>query len=77
MAFTRLTILLKLLGMKMRPGQAPMRPMRLTTPKIARGRRGYGRKDRRWERHLIRPGFKGRLGVMTDHGLMLGEEAGV
>lgn len=60
MAFTRLNILLKLLGMKMRPGQAPMGPMRLTTPKIACGRRGYGRKDRSWELHLIKPGFKGR-----------------
>lgn len=60
MAFTRLNILLKLLGMKTRPGQAPMGPMRLTTPKIARGKRGYGRKDRSWELHLIRPGFKGQ-----------------
>lgn len=46
MAFARLNILLKLLGMKMRPGQALMGPMRLTTPKIAHGRRGCGRKDR-------------------------------
>lgn len=45
MAFTRLNISLKLLGIKMSPDKAMMGPMRLATPKIACGKRGYDRKE--------------------------------
>lgn len=45
MAFTRLNISLKLLGIKMSPDQALMGPMRLATPKIACGKRGDDRKE--------------------------------